>query len=397
MSQIPENKKIVVAFLMLLAVSVLVDISKGHIKDGAIDRAVLGGEEKEYNFQLDVEDLIQDYEYTIMVSPVAPTQEEANHYFAQTIKQIEEDLEVITTTVPIQKSYIDGIVKAKWSFQPFGIVDASGKIDSSKLEEDITIQAEVELKCGAYKRIYVCSFLLIKPQLTETQTIIEKIDKVLEEQLQQEGKSVVELPLEIDGASIIWTENREYITPQVLVLEAMAIVLLRVLKSKMQKEEQKKRLQEMEIDYPDIVSQLSLLLGAGMTTRQAWNRIAVQYNFKKKNFMISKKPVYEAIVRMNGRFAEGVSERMAYEQFRTEIPAPGFHKLMRILLGNLEKGSQGICVRLEEESHAAFEQRILLAKRRGEEASTKMLGPLILMLIIVMGIVMLPALINFQM
>ena len=69
---------------------------------------------------------------------------------------------------------------------------------------------------------------------------------------------------------------------------------------------------------------------------------------------------------------------------------------MSILLGSLEMGSQGICVRLEEESRAAFEQRIIQAKKSGEEASTKMLGPLMLQMLIVMGIVMFPALIGFQ-
>ena len=69
---------------------------------------------------------------------------------------------------------------------------------------------------------------------------------------------------------------------------------------------------------------------------------------------------------------------------------------MRILLGSLEKGTKGVGIRLEEESRSAFEQRILQAKKIGEEASTKMMLPLMLMMLIVMGIVMLPALIQFQ-
>ena len=53
-------------------------------------------------------------------------------------------------------------------------------------------------------------------------------------------------------------------------------------------------------------------------------------------------------------------------------------------------------LQLQEESRMAFEQRILVAKRRGEEASTKMLVPLMLMLMLVMAIVMVPALMEFQ-
>lgn len=112
--------------------------------------------------------------------------------------------------------------------------------------------------------------------------------------------------------------------------------------------------------------------------------------------MTEKRLVYEAILRMNGRFLEGMSERIVYQQFREEIPAPCYHKLMRILLSALEKGTQGVAILLEEESRLAFEQKILFAKKRGEEASTKMLGPLMFMLVIVMGIVIFPAMIGLQ-
>jgi len=47
-------------------------------------------------------------------------------------------------------------------------------------------------------------------------------------------------------------------------------------------------------------------------------------------------------------------------------------------------------------SEQAYEQRVLLAKRLGEEASTKMLIPLMLMMVLVMGIVMIPAIISFS-
>lgn len=396
MKQISEKKKMIIAFVLLLGVAIAMDISEGGIQNGVIDRTEIGGKEKEYQLQLDIEDVLQDYEYTLTVPSTAPTQEEAQAHLASAMQQIELDFELITDEVPMQKSYLDGAVEAKWSFQPFGIIDATGKVNSSRLEEDTVVQAEVELSCGAYTQTYAFSFLLSKPQLTKEQEWLQKVEKVLEEQLGQEGNTALKLPTDIEGKTLVWSEKREYITPQILLLEVLAAVLLGVLKKRMQKEEERKRLQEMELDYPDIVSQLSLLLGAGMTTRQAWSRIATQYNFKRKNALVPKRPVYEAILRMNGRFTEGVSERMAYEQFRTEIPAPCYHKLMRILLGNLEKGSQGICMRLEEESQAAFEQRILQAKKRGEEASTKMLGPLIVMMLLVMGIVMFPALISFQ-
>lgn len=396
MKKYSSKVKIIIAFLILLLLSIIMDVSKGEIRNGVIDRDVIGGEEKRIELELDAEKLLKEHEYSLHVLPTAPTKEVAEEYFESAIAQINQDFEAVTTKVPMQKMYLDGAIKADWSFQPFGIIDSTGMVYSEKLEADTIVQAQVELVCGAYERIYTFSFLLPKPELTEEEALLQKIEKWLEEQMLLEGNSKVKLPTEIDGRALVWKEKKEYLTPQMLLLEVVALVFIWVISKRARAEEEKKRLQEMERDYPDIVSQLSLLLGAGMTTRQAWNRLAVQYSFMKNSFMMPKRPVYEAILRMNGRFAEGVGERMAYQQFREEIPAPCYHKLMRILLGNLEKGNQGITASLEEESRQAFEQRILQAKKRGEEASTKMLGPLMLIMLVVMGIVMLPALIGFR-
>ena len=49
------------------------------------------------------------------------------------------------------------------------------------------------------------------------------------------------------------------------------------------------------------------------------------------------------------------------------------------------------------EVNGAFEKRKNLAKIKGEEATTKLLFPLLLMLVVVMAIIMIPAVMNFRM
>ena len=73
-----------------------------------------------------------------------------------------------------------------------------------------------------------------------------------------------------------------------------------------------------------------------------------------------------------------------------------YYRLVRLLIGNLEKGTGGLCEALEQENRQAYEMRILRAKTLGEEASTKMLLPLILMMLVVMAIVMVPAMLGFS-
>ena len=68
---------------------------------------------------------------------------------------------------------------------------------------------------------------------------------------------------------------------------------------------------------------------------------------------------------------------------------------MRILIQNLRTGNRGLCELLVQEAAVAFEERKALARKLGEEAGTKMLLPLIMMLGIVIAIIMVPAMQSF--
>lgn len=396
--KIRDKHKILAALLLLLVLSLAVDITQESvIQEGAIQREEIGGEEKEIQLQVDIEGVIENYDYTIEIPPAQPTKEEAEIYFEKAIAEMQEDFQKIEGRIPMQGSYVGDVVEADWSFAPFGLIDTEGNIRYEKLNpEGEIVQAEVHLFCGEYEKIFTFPFQLFPKELSSEEESIKLLEESLQEQMALEGSSWLQLPTKLGDNTVIWDEKREYITPQILFLELVTLVLLWVVSKRKRIQDEQKKIADMEKDYPDIVSQLSLLLGAGMTTRQAWNRMTAQYVFKRKAGMIGENMVYEAISRINRRLMEGESERGVYQQFSQEIPAPCYHKLMRILLGSLEKGTQGICNRLEEESQLAYEQRIAQAKKRGEEASTKMLLPLMLMLMIVMGIVMLPALIEFQ-
>jgi len=393
-----DKMKIAIIFLLLLLLAVVSDFTQqGVIQEGALIREGLGGEEQEISLTLEVEGLVEEEDYVIDLPAMQPTEEEAQAYFEDAIQVIEKDFQQIGETIPLRSTYENEMVEAEWLFSPYGFIDAEGNIQSEKISDSGTIiNAQVELFCGSYETIYNFAFVLMPKKLTEKEAVLLQLQEELERQIKQEGKEALRLPEQVKGHKVIWSERKKLLTPQILVLEIVVLLLMGVLLKKKKKEEEEKRLRKMEREYPDIVNQLSLLLGAGMTTRQAWNRLGAQYKYKRQEGMVDEKEVYEAILRMNRRFSEGESERVIYQDFAQEIPVICYRKLMRLLLGNLEKGTQGITSRLEEECRLAYEQRIQQAKKLGEEASTKMLLPLMLMLSLVMGMVMLPALIEFQ-
>ena len=87
----------------------------------------------------------------------------------------------------------------------------------------------------------------------------------------------------------------------------------------------------------------------------------------------------------------GISEARAYERFGKRCRLLPYMRLSGVLVQNLQKGAKGALVLLEQEALAAFAERKETAKKRGEEAGTKLLLPMFGLLGIVLVIVMAPA------
>lgn len=392
-----DIKKLGLVFAAILLLSIYMDRSKGNLTaTGSILRNEAGGNEKEVHLSLDMEGIGKDYEYLLKVEPVRVTGEQAEQYFAGAIGEIEEDFQAIADEIPMKEEYQEGFVTAEWSMDAWKYVAADGKILQEKLpEEGVVVNASVTLTCGAYEQIYQFPFELTKYPLSKEQEILEEIEEWLDKEMSKEGEEEFCLPKEVSGTSLSWSEKRESITLKILVMELLAVFVLAFAKRQKQEQEKKELERKLEFDYPDVVAQLTLLLGAGMNTRQAWNRIATRYSDKRQKEQIAAKPAYEGIARLNRRIQEGENEKIAYQKFANEIQNLSYHHLIRLLVGNMEKGSGGICAVLEQESKQAYEQRILQAKKLGEEASTRMLMPLMLMLVVVMAIIMIPAMVSF--
>ena len=62
---------------------------------------------------------------------------------------------------------------------------------------------------------------------------------------------------------------------------------------------------------------------------------------------------------------------------------------------NLKKGNQELLSVMQQEARASFEERQNTARKLGEEAETKLLLPMIMMLAITMLIIIIPAYYSF--
>ena len=389
--------KIGLLFLIPLVLVGIMQLQEKNLKDGLyIDRNKAGDGDKELILELEAEGLPEDYEYKIQVEEMRYTEEEAEALIEGAIREIETDFEEINKVIPYKKTYQNKSVEATWRFDNRECMDLEGNIIKEQIPKDgLIVNAEVGLKCQTYEKVHSFSFLIPSQELSESELLLSSISEYLQGEMQKEGESRITLPAEIDGFSLVWKEPKDYLMVKILFLEILAAVLLFVSKIEKGKQEEKKRQESMETDYPKIVGQMNLLLGAGMTIPQAWNRISLQYCQKKENGVTDQRPAYEEMVYINRRMQEGESEREALSVMEKRVPLMAYRRLIRILLNNKSKGGDSLCRELEKEASTAYAQRVHDIKQKGEEASTKMLAPLMLMMIIVIAIVILPACLGF--
>ena len=92
----------------------------------------------------------------------------------------------------------------------------------------------------------------------------------------------------------------------------------------------------------------------------------------------------------------GVHESKVYKDFGRRCGIKQYMKLASLFEQNRKTGMSNLRNLLGIEAVAAWEERVNLARRIGEEASTKLLLPLFLMLGVVMAMVMVPAMMAFK-
>lgn len=96
------------------------------------------------------------------------------------------------------------------------------------------------------------------------------------------------------------------------------------------------------------------------------------------------------------RMKSGIPEMECYERFARRCDLIPYMKMGALLSQNLKKGAKGISEMLRMEAVQALEDRKSRARQLGEEAGTRLLIPMLLMLIIVITIVVVPAFLSIQ-
>jgi len=147
-------------------------------------------------------------------------------------------------------------------------------------------------------------------------------------------------------------------------------------------EKVKKRRLAIQLDFPDFVNKLTLLINAGMTVSKAWEKTSSNNR---------QTPLYMELGSTLQNIRSGMAEHKAYEEFAKQCHVPIITRFISVILQNIRKGNAELVPILRVFANECWELRKNTAKRYGEEASTKMLLPMLLMFVAILLIVGMPA------
>lgn len=139
----------------------------------------------------------------------------------------------------------------------------------------------------------------------------------------------------------------------------------------------------IQLDFPDFVNKLTLLINAGMTISRAWEKTASDSR--------GDTPLYAEVAAALLDIRSGMPEHKAYEEFAKRCHVPVITRFVSVILQNIRKGNAELVPILRVFANECWELRKNTARKLGEEASTKMLLPLMLMFVAILLIVGMPA------
>ena len=301
-------------------------------------------------------------------------------------------LQNITTDLNPVSELSDLGLSVKWDFGDSDIIDIQGKVDNENLGESVDIDIGVTLSYESYEESYVIPARVMPKPFTADEGLIKRFKEYISvADKKSAGESGFYLPESFEGKKLVYhlEDGMNFHLIWIMGIIVAILLYLREKNNDRQKLEKKKR--ELLKDYPDIVSKLIVFIGAGLSVRQSWEGIVKDYESENKE----KRYAYEEMAKSLARLKTGTQENVVYKEFGRSCLLRQYMKLASLLEQNRKSGISTLSTLLGMESQSAWEERLNLAKREGEELNTKLLLPLFMMLLIVMMMIIVPALLIF--
>ena len=409
-SKASENRRIVKAAGLIIALGILVtgaDMACSRIQmTPSIERNDYGKGKKVEELDVQIGNKKKKVRTSVEVSERQYSAKEVQELFSriirkmdrlilagnETLDRVDEDLDLVTD-IPGEP------VKVSWELDRYDVMDIQGKLKEQNIsEKGVLVKLNAVLTYTANEKeqaSYQCVACVYPKKLSGEESTKKDVEEAIKkaDTATKEKKKLI-LPEMLDTNELRYYQAFNERGPVITVMGMMIGILLYALQKQNIRKAEEERKKQMIEDYPEVISKLTLYLGAGMTVKKAWRKITEGYMKEKEDK--NERYVYEEMRQTCHEMDSGVTEAEGYENFGRRCDLQIYIRLGALLSQNLRKGTKGLSELLKLESIQAFEERKARAKRLGEEAGTKLLLPMFLMLVVVLIIVIVPAFLTMQ-
>ena len=408
--------------LVLAVMSFLMNRESIYIRPYEIERSSYGTQKTPYKLNIDAENLMDGMEFSVSVSPRKYEKEDADKIFLEKMESLKisiladnTDFDHINTKLNFLNDLGDG-VRASYAFNPQkgdkedfryyvkyqGLIDGNGyvKNENFKVDEtcdgfiEIQLSTEIKNKESPYKSE---KFMLPVRVVSKTMNELESFRVAFKNAFDEKDKETInedtiKLPEVVNNFRLRYKEKLNLSFLLMPLFGILTALLLEARDKEAEKEKIKKRIRYLEIDYTQIITKILLYVSSGMTIRNSMIRLADVYQKTEidKN-KYDERVAYKELVIVKNKLLGGYSEVKAYEEMAKNIGLRTYTRFLNIIIQSIKNGNKELKNILNMEVQDALYERKQHAKKLGEEAATKLVLPLMMMLAIIMVIIMVPA------
>ncbi len=337
--------------------------------DPPIEVDISTGDQGESNLLLEV----YPREYT--EDEFGALSDKAFEYARAAMQGENESLYKVTKDLTLITSDESGTLSLKWHSDRPDVIGSTGKIYGT--DEDVIM--ELTISDGVHERVEKIPVRTV----SDTKDDSERLMALLKEYEKQNrtGESV-RIPEEMEGYKLR-VSRESSVKKQIILYSVLAAMAGAYIYHKLNelKERKGKRQDTLRREFYSFTSRLSLLMGAGINVKEAM-RLASEG---------SKELAGEVRFTVN-RIDAGLSEEKAYLEMSGRIAIPEYTRLMTMISQNINHGNSKLLMLMDQEVKNAMNMKREHMRKKGETASEKLLIPTALLLVIVIGVIMIPAL-----
>lgn len=371
-----------------------------------VQRGEKGSGIQQLEFQVQVDD--SEKQVTLDIPSLKYDEEEVEKQLVEFCQRLDQEILGANTSfsevcypLNLSKSYGDSEIRVQWQTDHPDYLNWDGKLGTDIPEEGADVLVKAELTLQESSELYQRR-IRVFPSKDETD--LSARIRLMAEQQNQNNEATYKLPDRIDNRQLQWYLTADSKGWILICLSLFLVWGLALMKQQKQKEEAKIRAEELDLEYPELVSRMQMLLGAGLSMRMVFDRISREYKEGKqesrktglvRNRKETKNIANEEIVISCRELDNGLSEAEVYRRFGDRCGTSCYRGLALLLEQNMTKGGQGLLHLLEQEALEAFEGRQRKARQQGEKVSVRLLLPMGIMLMIVLALIMIPAFMSF--